>query len=150
MSNADIITEKLMAAQSLVNRELTRTLTYLGEQCVKRVRERPQEVSWNDHTTNLRNSICFAASHNGGIVSESASDTQTEGGTIGIKVAEQLATETAAPFKLVISAGMDYAAYVEAIESKDVLASTELWCKQKAPQYLEMTKQRIDKLLKDV
>ena len=40
---------------------------------------------------------------------------------------------------------MNYAEYVEAIEGKDVLASTELWAKAKVSEYMGKAKERAEK-----
>lgn len=40
---------------------------------------------------------------------------------------------------------MNYAEYVEAMDNKDVLASTELWATDKIPQMLEKLKRQIAK-----
>jgi hypothetical protein len=37
---------------------------------------------------------------------------------------------------------MSYADYVEAIENKDVLASTELWARAEIDKYLERAKEK--------
>ena len=40
---------------------------------------------------------------------------------------------------------MSYAEYVEAIESKDVLASTELWARARIDEYMQKTQERAEK-----
>ena len=61
----------------------------------------------------------------------------------------QLASEYSNTYALVVVAGMNYADYVEALENKDVLASTELWAKRIVDARLKMAKKeairKIDK-----
>ena len=42
-------------------------------------------------------------------------------------------------------AGMNYAEFVEAMDNKDVLASTELWAREQVPLMLEKLKRQIAK-----
>ena len=48
-------------------------------------------------------------------------------------------------FSLVVVAGMNYAEFVEAMDNKDVLASTELWAREQVPLMLEKLKRQIAK-----
>ena len=61
-----------------------------------------------------------------------------------------LAKDYANVYALVVVAAMNYASHVEALESKDVLASTELWAKGVIDARLERAKKaaidKIDKL----
>jgi hypothetical protein len=43
---------------------------------------------------------------------------------------------------------MSYAEYVEARDSKDVLASTELWARQEINGVMQKTKERIESRIK--
>jgi len=113
----------------------------LGEECVVRIRDRSFEESWIDHTSNLRSSIGYAIYEYGKKKIESAfaavSGTGATGSAEGKKMVADLAKEYSKVFALVVVAGMNYAEYVEAIESKDVLASTELWAKSVVDERLK-------------
>lgn len=115
-------------------------LNYLGMQCVKRIRDRSGEDSWYDQTGNLRSSIGYAIYSYGLKQIESSFDAVlggSEGSQKGRKMVEELASRYSNTYALVVVAAMEYADYVEAIESKDVLASTEIYAKREVGRYLE-------------
>lgn len=104
----------------------------LGEECVARIRDRSFDESWIDHTQNLRSSIGYAIYDYGKKKIESAFETVgtgAQGSAEGKKMVADLTKQFAKVYALVVVAGMNYAEYVEAIETKDVLASTELWAR---------------------
>lgn len=126
-------------------REIVRAFSSLGEQCVKRIRDRAGDESWYDHTSNLRSSIGYAVYEQGKVLIESAFEqvgNGTEGGEKGRKLIEELSSKYSQTYALVVVAGMDYAEYVEAMNNKDVLASTELWAKNEINGYLEKAKEK--------
>lgn len=51
----------------------------------------------------------------------------TDGSSKGKKMINDLAKEYSRVYALVVVAGMEYAGEVEALDSKDVLASTRIW-----------------------
>ena len=115
-------------------------LNYLGMQCVKRIRDRSGEESWYDQTGNLRSSIGYAIYSYGLKQIESSFDSVlggSEGSQKGRKMGEELASRYSDTYALVVVAAMEYADFVEAIESKDVLASTEIYAKREVGRYLE-------------
>lgn len=127
----------------IVNNEIMRTLTYLGEQCVIRVRDRSGDESWFDQTGNLRSSIGYAVYEYGRKQIESTFSqvlNGSEGVDNGRRMIDELAKKYATTYALVVVAGMEYAGIVEAMDNKDVLASTELWAKAKLQEYLDRAK----------
>lgn len=105
-------------------------LAKLGEESVTKVRDRSAEDSWIDQTGNLRSSIGYAVYDDGRKLIESAFKVVrdgNEGSAEGKKYIDSLAHEYSDTFALVVVAAMNYAEYVEAKDSKDVLASTKLW-----------------------
>lgn len=95
-----------------------------------RIRNRSTKESWIDHTGNLRSSIGFAVYEQGSKYMESAFSqvlSGTDGSVKGKKMINDLAKEYSRVYALVVVAGMEYAGEVEALESKDVLASTKIW-----------------------
>ena len=74
-----------------------------------------------------------------------------DGSAEGQKMISQLASEYSNVYALVVIAAMNYADHVEALENKDVLASTELWAKGVINARLERAKKsaidKIDKLV---
>lgn len=104
-----------------------------GEMFVKYARE---EGNYIDHTGNLRSSIGYVIVDGGKIKEENfqIQHTGTEGDTglyKGKKLAKDLANTYNSGMVLVGVAGMEYAVYVEAMESKDVITAanikTENW-----------------------
>ena len=125
--------------------EIVRAFSYLGEQCVKRVRDRTGDESWYDQTGNLRSSIGYAVYEQGKAIIQSAFEQVKKGsqGPIeGRKMVDELASKYSQTYALVVVAGMEYSEYVEAMKCKDVLASTELFAKSKMNEYLEKAKER--------
>ena len=132
----------------IVTHEVERTLSYLGEQCVRRIKDRSAEDSWIDQTGNLRSSIGYAVYDNGVKIMQSTFEQVlqgAEGTKEGEKYIDTLASQYAKTYALVVVAGMSYAEYVEVKESKDVLASTELWAKEKVNEYIKKAKDRAER-----
>ena len=64
----DEIHNTLMREAQRVERLTIRALSYLGEQCVIRVRDRGGDKSWYDQSGNLRSSVGYVIAHNGSII----------------------------------------------------------------------------------
>ena len=141
LSAIDRLFEKMF---TIIRQEFMMALAKLGEESVVKVRDRSQDESWYDHTSNLRSSIGYAVYDYGHKMVQSAFEALgggTEGSEEGKRLVDDLAKEYAESFALVVVAAMNYAEYVEAIETKDVLASTELWAKSVVDARLERAKQ---------
>lgn len=111
------------------------TLMYVGESCVTEARNNGR---YQDQTGNLRSSIGYVVVDNGRIVHQGASQKfmeGTQGEAEGIKYARQLAPEILKGIALIVSAGMEYAVYVEA-RGLNVLSSAELLAESLTPQLL--------------
>lgn len=135
----------------IISEETIRVLSYLGEKCVLRIRDRSAAESWIDHTGNLRSSIGYAVSDKGRIAIESQFNKVlegSEGSAAGKKLVEELVSQYTRTYALIVVAGMSYAEYVEAIDTKDVLTSTELWADAQIDKYLQMAQSRIMKRVK--
>lgn len=149
--------ELMYSIPDIISEEIIRSLSYLGEQCVRRVRDRHGDDSWYDQTGNLRSSIGYAVYEHGKTMIESAF-AQVKDGKDGTKSGKdyiaKLASKYAETYALVVVAGMEYADYVEAMKNKDVLASTELWAKAEADRYIQQAidraSQRIAKMQKSL
>lgn len=131
----------------IVHEEMVRSLSYLGEQCVVRARDRAGEDSWFDHTGNLRSSIGYAVYEKGRKKIESEFPIVKEGSDgaeEGRKMLDDLARLYSNTFALVVIAAMNYAEFVESLDSKDVLASTELWAEDKVNDVIAKTKKRVE------
>lgn len=121
---------------SRVMKAIINTMRYVGEMCVQEARD---NGSYTDQTGNLRSSIGYVVVKDGIIVENGNSQKYLEGTlgeSEGVKFARQLAAD--APRKgivLIVSAGMNYAAYVEA-RGYNVLTSAELLADSLVPQIL--------------
>ena len=143
----------LNESKRILEEEMSRSFTYLGEEAVKMTRDRDFASSWYDQTGNLRSSIGYSL-YSYGIEKMTSNFKKVLKGSDGAKEGKALAQELASRYKndfaLVIVAGMNYASSVENMEGKDVLASTELWAKAKVDDYIkkatEKAIRRIDKL----
>lgn len=111
-------------------------LEKLGEECVIHAREIPAEVGFKDQTGNLRSSMGYVIFKNGTAIRSNY--VQVLEGNEGMKAGQQLAEQVGSRTKgivLVVTAGMNYATYVEA-KGRDVLASAELLAQRKLPGIL--------------
>lgn len=140
--------DMLMREAERVERLTIRALSELGEQCVTKIRDRAGDKSWYDQTGNLRSSVGYVIAHNKNIIQYSTFN-QVKQGSEGVKTGKDLAKELAKRYSnnyvLIVVAGMNYAEFVEAMDNKDVLASTELWAREKVPLMLEKLKRQIAK-----
>lgn len=148
------LTKFFTEAQNIIRIEVKRTLIRLGEECIIKIRDRAGSDSWFDITGNLRSSIGYAVYDYGVKEMESAFavvKNGTEGAETGRKILDELAKLYADTYALVVIAGMNYAAAVEARDNKDVLASTELWAKSVISARMEKAKEsainKINKLM---
>lgn len=142
----------MLVIPQVIHNEIIRAFAYLGEECIIKIRDRAGEDSWFDQTGNLRSSIGYAIYAEGRKVIESAFQqvgNGTQGASAGRKLIDELADKYSETYALVIVAGMDYAEYVEAMDGKDVLATTELWAKQKINDSLAKALDRAQKKIEE-
>lgn len=141
----DAFNELMDFIPRILQEEIFRALAYLGEQCIKTIRDRAGEDSWFDQTGNLRSSIGYAIYGEGRKIIESTFavvKNGAQGAAKGKKMIDELASKYSEIYALVVVAGMEYADAVEARDNKDVLASTELWAKAKVQEYLDRAKEK--------
>ena len=132
-----------------VDKVIFNALSRLGEMCVAKIRERSAAQSWCDQTGNLRSSIGYAVVHNGNVISISdfaVVGNGAEGATDGKSYASKVASGIRKKWALIVVAGMNYASYVEVIDSKDVLANTELWARAETPKVMAQLEAQISKI----
>lgn len=139
--------DMLMRETERVERLTIRSLSKLGEQCVTKIRDRAGDNSWYDQTGNLRSSVGYVIAHNKNIQYSTFNQVKqdSEGVKTGKDLAEELAKRYSNNYVLIVVAGMNYAEFVEAMDNKDVLASTELWAREQVPLMLEKLKRQIAK-----
>ena len=144
------IDDFLRKAAALIKEYMLRALTKLGEECVVKIRNRSASESWIDHTGNLRSSIGYSVYDYGVTYMQSAFGTVlggSLGSSNGMRMVQELAQEYSNVFALVVVAAMDYADYVEAIESKDVLESTRIWAQSVVNDKLNRAKDEAIKVI---
>lgn len=129
----------------VVERKQIERLQYLGEMCVTHAREIPPQIGFTDQTGNLRSSIGYTVFKNGIAVHAGYSGTG-EGMKAGQQLAEKVGAKYKAGISLVVTAGMNYAVYVEA-KGRDVLSSAEILAKQELPKMLSELKRNINQAL---
>lgn len=120
-------------------------LQKLAEECVTIARLIPPQVGFTDQTGNLRSSIGYMIFKDGTpIVSNYV---QFKEGAEGLKNGKVLAEKKGAKYKqglvLVVTAGMNYAIYLES-DGRDVLTSAELFAKQQLPKLIAQLKSDIE------
>lgn len=108
-------------------------LQYMGEELTKYARE---QHNYTDQTGNLTNSIGYAVVRNGMIVNYGGEIQPGDGAAEGLKIAQKMAANASSSFSLLIVAGMNYAAYVEA-KGYNVILPAELKAKADLPAYMQ-------------
>lgn len=117
--------------QVVFNRAL-KAFVYVGEACLREAR---LNGNYTDQTGNLRNSIGYAVLFNGEVIQESIY-ANTEGGHKGKKHLDALKKKYQTGIVLIVSTGMNYAAYVEA-RNYNVITSAELLANKLVPQIMK-------------
>lgn len=117
--------------QPMLENRCVKAFTYVGEACLREARENGNYI---DRTGNLRASIGYVVLVDGKTVSESGYS-NTEGGAKGEKLISDLKKQYSKGIVLIVSAGMNYAAYVEA-RNYNVITSAELLAEKLVPQIL--------------
>ena len=127
------IIKKVAEFQSNLEKATIFMLSYLGEELAKYAKDRH---NYTDQTGNLTNSIGYAVVRNGKIVNYGGEIQPGDGAAEGLKVATEMANKSSSTFSLLIVAGMNYAAYVEA-KGYNVILPAELKAKLDFPKAME-------------
>ena len=105
------INDSIKAFQNNLEKAIIVQLQMLGEELAKYAKD---QHNYQDQTGNLTNSIGYAVVRQGKILTYGGENQPGEGAAEGLKVAQQMAATLPNSFSLIIVAGMNYAAYVEA------------------------------------
>lgn len=105
------VANQVKAFQVRLEKATVFMLQYLGEELARYAKDRH---NYQDQTGNLTNSIGYAVVRHGKILTYGGENQPGEGAAEGLKVAQQMAATLPNSFSLIIVAGMNYAAYVEA------------------------------------
>lgn len=111
-------------------------LCYLGETAIKEARENHW---YKDQTGNLTSSIGYCVLDNGKVVKESSFEvvkSGSSGSSEGREFLRTIVSEHSTGLVLILVAGMNYAAYVEA-KNLNVLDSAEQLVERELPQLLK-------------
>lgn len=117
----------------------------LGEMCVNHARNVPKDQGFQDQTGNLRSSIGYMVFVDGVALHQMFE--QVKEGSEGAKAGEALAQKVGSEQKgvcLVVTAGMNYAMYLEA-KGRDVITSAEHLAERELPRMLEKLVSNIKK-----
>lgn len=131
------VQERFDAFLGQIQKQQIKRLQMLGEMCVNHARSVPKETGFEDQTGNLRSSIGYAVFVDG--VAVHTLYNEVGGGTIGAKAGQELSAkigERTNGVCLVVTAGMNYALYVES-RGRDVIASAEQLAERELPRMLE-------------
>ena len=116
-------------------------LQYLGEQLAAYAKE---QHNYTDRTGNLTNSIAYAVVKEGKIVSYGGENQPGEGADTALKVATEYAASVPNTFSLIVVAGMNYAAYVEA-KGYNVILPAELKARTDFPKVIARLQEKASK-----
>lgn len=119
--------------------KIIEAFSYVGEQAVNEAR---QNHRYKDQTGNLTSSIGYCVLDNGNVVLESSFEVVKEGkqgSQDGRNFLHKLMAEHPTGIALIVVAGMEYAAYVEA-KNLNVLDSAEQLAEKLLPQVLKSLK----------
>lgn len=108
---------------------------------------------FNDQTGNLRSSLGAAVYKDAQLMFMTPFATVlngSRGSAEGRKAVESLAERTRGRIVKVMVAGMNYAQYVEDIDSKDVLESRRIQCEKEAHDVMERAMQKAQKRIKEL
>ncbi|MCE5321301.1 MAG: hypothetical protein LLF93_09425 [Bacteroidales bacterium] len=118
--------------------------------CVSHARQVPASTGFTDQTGNLRSSIGYAVFKNGVAIHESFTPVLegSEGAKTGQALAKRVGAKYTEGIALVVTAGMNYAVYLES-QGRDVLTSAESLAKQELPKLVEELKKNINRALSE-
>ena len=142
------IHKKLEAFKKEVDTSILTTLGYLGEELTNFAK---MNITFTPRSGNLQNSTGYVVVKNGKVVLVAGFgevSSESEGEKKGIELALKLAKGTASSsYALVIVAGMEYAAEVEA-RGYNVILPAELLAKTEFPKVLKELMEKVNKKLK--
>lgn len=144
------VAERVLEFQGRVEEATIYMLRYLGEELAAYAKDLH---SYTDRTGNLTNSIGYAVVRRGTIIHRGGNTLPGDGDDAALKAATAYARTLDGTFSLIIVAGMNYAAYVEA-KGYNVILPAELRAKTEVPKAMdhivERAKSKARKMFGDV
>lgn len=129
---------QVLAFQERVEEATIYMLKYLGEELAAYAKDLH---SYTDRTGNLTNSIGYAVVRRGTIITRGGGAAPGEGDDAALKAATAYARTLDGTFSLIVVAGMNYAAYVEA-KGYNVILPAELRAKTEVPKAVNLIVER--------
>lgn len=128
-NHSRVISKTVAAFQARLENATLYMLKYLGENLVKYAKDKH---SYTDRTGNLTNSMSYAIVRKRKLEYFSGENQPGDGAKASLDVAMRMASSLPEAFSLIVVAGMNYAAYVEA-KGYNVLLPAELKAKKDFP-----------------
>lgn len=135
------IAAQVAAFREWVEKATLFQLQYLGEQLATYAKD---QHNYTDRTGNLTNSIAYAVVKEGKIVSYGGENQPGEGADAALKVATDYAASVPNTFSLIVVAGMNYAAFVEA-KGYNVILPAELKARTDFPKVIAQLQEKASK-----
>lgn len=132
-----------------VSQRITKAMVYMLEYMVAELENHAKNsAGYQDQTGNLKTSIGGVVLNGGVPVSFAGLNSGSEGSIKGTSFLKDKIAEFSnyKGFVLIISAGMEYAAYVEDVHNLNVLVASEQKMKREMPGMLEKLKAQISKM----
>lgn len=141
--------KRLTAFYDAIEEEYLQLLRRIGEEAVAHAKNVPLPQGFTDRTANLRSSMGYALFYNGNLIehtyapetSRTTAEIGAEGARSGLALAKTVGEGTKG-YALVVTAGMEYATYVEA-RGRDVLTSAESLSKQLLQEQIKALREDI-------
>lgn len=138
------VSKRFAAFLDIVARKQIKSLQKLGEECVMHAKSIPEDIGFKDQTGNLRHSIGYMVFKDGIAIHEGYSQDGGKGAEVGRNLAQRVGSKYPEGVVLVVTAGMNYALYVES-KGRDVLTSAEHLAQQELPKMLQKLVSNIQK-----
>lgn len=142
--NQEDVSRRFAAFLDVIVEKQVKRLQELGEKCVMHAKSIPENIGFKDQTGNLRHSIGYMVFKDGIAIHEGYSQDGGEGVKVGQKLAKTIGSKYPEGVVLVVTAGMNYALYVES-KGRDVLTSAEHLAQQELPKMLQKLVSNIEK-----
>ena len=134
--SSGVISEQVVQFKERLEGAMVFLLKYMGESLARYARD---HHSYTDRTGNLTNSIGYAVVRGKEIVYYGGSNQPGAGSEEALKTAMKMAATLTSQYSLIVVAGMNYAAYVEA-KGYNVILPAELKAKTDFPAAMQKLK----------
>lgn len=132
------IIDKVAAFQKRLEAATIYMLKYMGENLIAYARD---QRNYQDQTGNLTNSIGYVIVQSGNPIHQGGFIQAGDGADAGLSIALKMAKSTPNSFSLIVVAGMNYAAYVEA-KGYNVILPAELKAMKDFPAAIAKLKEQ--------